>query len=141
MKQVDIVRHHGTVTRKRRETLNGHRGAVVWFTGLSGSRKSTVAHVMEERLHLMDCHTYVFYGDNVRHGLCAGLGFSSQDRWRTVVVLARWSSCSSTPASSHWQLSFLHLRGTGAPFAISSARRISLKSIADVPWKSASSGM
>jgi adenylylsulfate kinase len=60
MKQVDIVRHHGTVTRERRETLNGHRGAVVWFTGLSGSGKSTVAHVVEEKLHRMGCHTYVF---------------------------------------------------------------------------------
>lgn len=84
MKQVDIVRHHGTVTRERREKQNGHRGAVVWFTGLSGSGKSTVAHVVEERLHRLGCHTYVFDGDNVRHGLCAGLGFSPQDRSENI---------------------------------------------------------
>jgi adenylylsulfate kinase len=84
MKQIDIVRHHGTVTRERRENLSGHRGAVVWFTGLSGSGKSTVAHVVEEKLHSMGCHTYVFDGDNVRHGLCAGLGFSPQDRSENI---------------------------------------------------------
>jgi len=84
MKRVDIVRHHGTVTRERREKLNEHQGAVVWFTGLSGSGKSTVAHEVEERLHRMGCHTYVFDGDNVRHGLCAGLGFSPQDRSENI---------------------------------------------------------
>ena len=84
MKRNDIVRHHGTVTRERRENLSGHRGAVVWFTGLSGSGTSTVAHVVEEKLHSMGCHTYVFDGDNVRHGLCAGLGFSPQDRSENI---------------------------------------------------------
>lgn len=84
MKRNDVVMHHGTVTRERREKLNGHGGAVVWFTGLSGSGKSTVAHVVEEKLHRMGCHTYVFDGDNVRHGLCAGLGFSPQDRTENI---------------------------------------------------------
>jgi len=52
----------------------------LWFTGLSGSGKSTLAHAVEERLHLMGCRTYVFDGDNVRHGICGDLGFSLEDR-------------------------------------------------------------
>ncbi len=64
--------------------LNGHRGAVVWFTGLSGSGKSTLAHTVEETLHRMGCRTYVFDGDNVRHGLCADLGFSVHDRSENI---------------------------------------------------------
>jgi len=80
----NIVWHHATVTRERREALNGHRGAVVWFTGLSGAGKSTIAHAVEERLHKMGCRTFVFDGDNVRHGLCADLGFSSDDRSENI---------------------------------------------------------
>lgn len=76
----NVVYHHATVIRSRRETLNGHRSANLWFTGLSGSGKSTLAHAVEERLHLMGCRTYVFDGDNVRHGLCSDLGFSLEDR-------------------------------------------------------------
>jgi adenylylsulfate kinase len=75
-----VVWHHATVTRQRRELLNGHRGAIVWFTGLSGAGKSTVAHGTEELLHQMGCSTFVFDGDNVRHGLCSDLGFSLDDR-------------------------------------------------------------
>jgi len=76
----NIVRHTPPVTRSRRETQNGHRSVNLWFTGLSGSGKSTLAHAVEERLHLMGCRTYVFDGDNVRHGLCNDLGFSLVDR-------------------------------------------------------------
>lgn len=75
-----VVRHHAAVNRPRRETLNGHMSVNLWFTGLSGSGKSTLAHAVEERLHLMGCRTYVFDGDNVRHGLCGDLGFSLDDR-------------------------------------------------------------
>lgn len=70
--------------RRRREKLNGHRGAVVWFTGLSGSGKPTLAHTVEERLHQAGCRTYVFDGDNVRHGLCSDLGFSVPDRSENI---------------------------------------------------------
>lgn len=56
--------HHATVTRARREDLNKHRSAALWFTGLSGSGKSTLAHAVEERLYSMGCRTYVFGGDN-----------------------------------------------------------------------------
>jgi len=76
----NVIYHHATVIRSRRETLNGHRSINLWFTGLSGSGKSTIAHAVEERLHLMGCRTYVFDGDNVRHGLCSDLGFSLEDR-------------------------------------------------------------
>ncbi len=76
----NVVFHRATVIRSRRETLNGHRSINLWFTGLSGSGKSTLAHAVEERLHLMGCRTYVFDGDNVRHGLCQDLGFSRDDR-------------------------------------------------------------
>lgn len=77
---INITEHKATVTRTCRETLNGHRSINIWFTGLSGSGKSTLAHAVEEHLHLMGCRTYVFDGDNVRHGLCSDLGFSLLDR-------------------------------------------------------------
>lgn len=76
----NVVWHHATVTRKRREDMNGHRSVILWFTGLSNSGKSTIAHAVEERLYSLGCRTFVFDGDNVRHGLCADLGFSREDR-------------------------------------------------------------
>jgi len=80
----NVVWHHATVTRERREALNGHKGAVLWLTGLSGAGKSTLAHAVEERLHQMRCRTFVFDGDNVRHGLCADLNFSVEDRHENI---------------------------------------------------------
>jgi len=80
----NIVWHHATVTRARREEQNGHRGAIIWFTGLSGSGKSTLAHAVEETLHQRGCRTFVLDGDNVRHGLCSDLGFSSKDRIENI---------------------------------------------------------
>lgn len=75
-----LVWHQATVTRERRERANGHRAVVVWFTGLSGAGKSTLAHAVEEALHMEGRRTFVLDGDNVRHGLCADLGFSLDDR-------------------------------------------------------------
>lgn len=80
----NTVWHHATVTRARREAVNGHRGAIVWYTGLSGSGKSTLAHAVEEALHQRGCRTFVLDGDNVRHGLCGDLGFSQQDRVENI---------------------------------------------------------
>ncbi len=80
MKSPNVIRQRAAVSQPRRETLNGHMSTNLWFTGLSGSGKSTLAHAVEERLHLMGCRTYVFDGDNVRHGLCGDLGFSLPDR-------------------------------------------------------------
>jgi adenylylsulfate kinase len=79
IKSPNVVMQREAVTRSWRETLDGHRSVNLWFTGLSGSGKSTVAHALEERLYLMGCRTYVFDGDNVRHGLCGDLGFSLED--------------------------------------------------------------
>jgi len=80
----NVVWHHATVTRSRREQLNGHKGAILWFTGLSGAGKSTIAHAVEEQLHQLGCHTFVLDGDNVRHGLCEDLGFSPKDRTENI---------------------------------------------------------
>lgn len=80
----NIVWHHATVTRDRRELQNKHRGAIIWFTGFSGAGKSTLAHAVEERLHQLGCRTFVLDGDNVRHGLCGDLGFSDQNRVENI---------------------------------------------------------
>lgn len=58
----NVVWHHATVTRERRERLNGHKSAVLWCTGLSGAGKSTQAHAVEEKLHQEGCRTLVFDG-------------------------------------------------------------------------------
>ena len=73
-----------TVTRKRRQKQNGHSSTIIWFTGLSGSGKSTLAHAVEEELHRKGIRTFVFDGDNVRHGLCGDLGFSEEDRTENI---------------------------------------------------------
>lgn len=83
-KSSNVVWHHATVTRERREQQNGHRSVILWFTGLSGAGKSTLAHAIEEKLHQLGCSTFVFDGDNVRHGLCADLGFSPEDRIENI---------------------------------------------------------
>lgn len=83
-KSSNVVWHHASVTRQRREALNGHRSVILWFTGLSGAGKSTLAHAVEEELHQIACRTFVFDGDNVRHGLCADLGFSAEDRIENI---------------------------------------------------------
>lgn len=80
----NLVWHHATVTRERRELMNKHRGAIFWFTGLSGAGKSTLAHTVEEKLHQQGCRTFVLDGDNVRHGLCADLSFSDEDRKENI---------------------------------------------------------
>jgi adenylylsulfate kinase len=74
----------GYLSRKNREDLHGHRGFLIWFTGLSASGKSTIAHLLEKDLYEMGCSTYVLDGDNVRHGLCADLGFSHKDRKENI---------------------------------------------------------
>ncbi|MFQ5345846.1 MAG: adenylyl-sulfate kinase [Mariprofundus sp.] len=83
-KSSNVVWHQATVTRQRREAANGHRSAILWFTGLSGAGKSTLAHAVEEKLHQQGAKTFVFDGDNVRHGLCSDLGFSDADRKENI---------------------------------------------------------
>ena len=76
----NVVWHSHPVTVQQRELHHGHRGVVLWFTGLSGSGKSTVSGALEEALHKLGVSTYLLDGDNVRHGLCSDLGFSDADR-------------------------------------------------------------
>jgi len=98
---VEVHWHEHAVTLPEREQLNGHRGCVIWFTGLSGCGKSTVANLVDHKLHSAGIHSFVLDGDNVRHGLNAGpallkdrhgeefakrfgLGFSAQDREENI---------------------------------------------------------
>lgn len=79
-----LVWHHATIKREHREKMNGHKSVALWFTGLSGSGKSTLAHALEERLYGLGIRSYVFDGDNVRHGLNRDLGFSAEDRKENI---------------------------------------------------------
>ncbi|MCD5992139.1 adenylyl-sulfate kinase [Pseudomonas sp. CDFA 602] len=73
-----------SVSVQARQKLNGHPPAVLWFTGLSGSGKSTLSAAVSLRLHGLGYHTFVLDGDNLRHGLCSDLGFSSEDRHENI---------------------------------------------------------
>jgi adenylylsulfate kinase len=96
-----VVWHEQAITKQQRMAHNQHRGCVVWFTGLSGSGKSTIANLVEQKLFERGAHTFLLDGDNVRHGLCAGpnllepvhgrefasrfgLGFGQQDREENI---------------------------------------------------------
>ena len=74
----NIVWHDHTVKRADKERIKNHKSCILWFTGLSGSGKSTVAHKLEHTLNQNNIHTYVLDGDNVRHGLNKDLGFTSE---------------------------------------------------------------
>ncbi|RKF13145.1 adenylyl-sulfate kinase [Alginatibacterium sediminis] len=80
----DIVWHNATVTHADRESLKQQKSVVLWFTGLSGSGKSTVANAVESKLLSLGKFSYLLDGDNVRHGLNKDLGFSDQDRIENI---------------------------------------------------------
>ena len=80
----NVVWESSQITREMRERQKGHNAAVLWFTGLSGSGKSTVARLLEKRLFEMGGHTFYLDGDNVRHGLNGDLGFSDADRKENI---------------------------------------------------------
>ncbi len=101
MEKTEITWHQHQVTREMREQRHGHRGCVVWFTGLSGCGKSTVANLVDQRLFELGMQSFVLDGDNVRHGLNAsparladdhpadfarrfGLGFAAEDRVENI---------------------------------------------------------
>jgi bifunctional enzyme CysN/CysC len=84
VKSENIFWTEGKITARERAIHNGHRGAVVWLTGLSGAGKSTIAQVLESKLFQRAMHTYVLDGDNVRHGLNSNLGFSPEDRVENI---------------------------------------------------------
>ncbi len=83
-KSKNIFWTEGKITRRARAAQMGHRGAVIWFTGLSGAGKSTIAQALERDLFRRGIHTYVLDGDNVRHGLNSNLGFSPEDRVENI---------------------------------------------------------
>ncbi|WP_321324734.1 adenylyl-sulfate kinase [Thiomicrorhabdus sp.] len=80
----NIVWHDHHITQKERAQLKKQTPCILWFTGLSGSGKSTVANAVENLLFKMNKHTYLLDGDNVRHGLNKGLGFSEEDRVENI---------------------------------------------------------
>ena len=80
----NIHYHAALITRTEREKLNAHKPVVLWFTGLSGSGKSTIANLVERELHQQGVRTYLLDGDNVRHGLNRDLGFADADRVENV---------------------------------------------------------
>ena len=84
IKSSDTIWRHASVTKERREILNGHKSLLLWFTGLSGSGKSTLSHAIEEELYQRSCRTYELDGDNVRHGLCSYLGFEDAHRRENI---------------------------------------------------------
>ena len=80
----NIVWHAHSVSREKREIKNGHKGCVLWYTGLSGSGKSTVANKLEELLASQGAQTYLLDGDNIRVGLNSDLGFEEKDRRENI---------------------------------------------------------
>lgn len=80
----NIFKQQSLINQLDREDQAGHKSVILWFTGLSGAGKSTIAHALEKELFDKGCRTYVFDGDNVRHGLCSDLGFSTKDRQENI---------------------------------------------------------
>ncbi|XOV86640.1 MAG: sulfate adenylyltransferase subunit CysN [Pseudomonadota bacterium] len=84
----NVHRQALVIDKEARASLMGHRGKVLWFTGLSGSGKSTVANALEQVLYARGMHTYILDGDNIRHGLNKDLGFTDADRVENVRRIA-----------------------------------------------------
>jgi adenylylsulfate kinase len=82
--QNNLTWHDQSVSRAERAALKGHRGALLWFTGLSGAGKSTIANAVDTRLNARQIHTYMLDGDNIRLGLNSNLGFSAADREENI---------------------------------------------------------
>ncbi len=83
-KATNITWHEHSVSKQERWNLSGHRGAVLWFTGLSASGKSTVANTVDHQLHALGKRSFVLDGDNIRMGLNKNLGFSAEDRAENI---------------------------------------------------------
>ena len=91
----NLTWHIGEVDREDRAAAHGHRGAVLWFTGLSGSGKSTIGHRVERMLIERGAFAYVLDGDNIRHGLNSDLGFAPEasEKSRDLLRTPAGSSC------------------------------------------------
>lgn len=83
-KSSNVVWHSSKVNKNQRAQIKGQKPCVIWFTGLSGSGKSTIANLLEQELINLNKHSYLLDGDNVRHGLCGDLGFSDQNRVENI---------------------------------------------------------
>ena len=83
-KSPDVVWQESEIDKERRNKLNRHKSAILWFTGLSGSGKSTIANELEKVLHQLTLRTFILDGDNIRHGLSRDLGFSDEDRKENI---------------------------------------------------------
>ncbi|WP_298860645.1 adenylyl-sulfate kinase [uncultured Gimesia sp.] len=83
-KATNVTWHDHRVSKAERCKQNGHKGACLWFTGLSGSGKSTIANTVDHKLFEMGKHTFVLDGDNIRMGLNKNLGFSPEDRTENI---------------------------------------------------------
>mgnify|MGYP006273637239 CR=1 FL=1 len=83
-KSTNVVWHDTVIKKSEREKKNGHKGVVVWMTGLSGCGKSTIATALQKRLFEMSAQVFILDGDNVRHGLNGDLGFSPEDREENI---------------------------------------------------------
>jgi len=84
MSNKNIVWHDHHVSKEERSSIKGQKPCILWFTGLSGSGKSTIANAVESRLLEMKRHTYLLDGDNIRMGLNRGLGFSDEERVENI---------------------------------------------------------
>lgn len=84
----NIVKHEYQISSKQRRELNGHNSFLLWFTGLSGSGKSTIANKVESTLHEMGLNTYSLDGDNIRNGINSDLSFSPEDRTENIRRIA-----------------------------------------------------
>ena len=83
-KSTNVVWHDTEITKADREKRNGHKGVVIWMTGLSACGKSTVATELQKQLFERGCNVYILDGDNIRHGLNGDLGFSPKDREENI---------------------------------------------------------
>lgn len=90
--KLHIIPHQHSVSKQDREQQNGHKGHVLWFTGLSGSGKSTVASAVERELYQMGYRTFILDGDNVRAGLNSDLDFSAESREENIRRIAHVSA-------------------------------------------------
>ena len=86
--QKNIIPHTYRITQKNRLKTNGHNAFLLWFTGLSGSGKSTIANLTEQKLQSLGINTYILDGDNVRNGINNDLGFSPEDRTENIRRIA-----------------------------------------------------
>lgn len=84
VKSKNITWHESGISKVDREKRNGHKGVVIWLTGLSGSGKSTIAVELQAQLFEADCQVFILDGDNIRHGLNKDLGFSPEDREENI---------------------------------------------------------